>query len=135
MKRISFFGCSFTAGQELRDHELLGVTFDECNKMKQKMAIHEFERKLNDKVFGGAGFETELGLRPKLEEYNRTLSYGPKVAQLLGLDYQNFARIAASLELSLLSMLLLDNTNKINPSIRFQVCLLPQLPHYYLLRS
>ena len=35
-KRLVSFGCSFTSGAELIDHELLKISFDDCNKMKQK---------------------------------------------------------------------------------------------------
>jgi hypothetical protein len=34
--RLISFGCSFTAGYELIDHELLGISFDECNKIKRQ---------------------------------------------------------------------------------------------------
>lgn len=42
--RIITYGCSFTAGDELFDHEILNMSFDECFKLKQSIPKVEFTK-------------------------------------------------------------------------------------------
>ena len=36
INRIVAYGCSYTVGDEIMDHDVLGMTFEECNDIKQK---------------------------------------------------------------------------------------------------
>lgn len=42
MKRCFFFGCSFTEGSEICDNELLGISREDCDKLKRKMKLSKF---------------------------------------------------------------------------------------------
>jgi len=53
--RIVAYGCSYTAGDELLDHEILGMSFDECNRLKKQFSnVKEFH---NQKINGNTIFE------------------------------------------------------------------------------
>lgn len=44
-ERVISYGCSFTAGDEIVDHLILNLSFEECNKLKSKFQNQvEFER-------------------------------------------------------------------------------------------
>jgi hypothetical protein len=34
--RIVFYGCSWTEGQEIIDHEVFDMTFEKCNEWKKQ---------------------------------------------------------------------------------------------------
>lgn len=40
--RIVAYGCSWTAGDEILDHEILDLTFEECNKLKRKTNLSKW---------------------------------------------------------------------------------------------
>jgi hypothetical protein len=49
INRIIVYGCSYTAGDELLDHEILGMSFSECNNFKKQFAnvIKFYDHKIN----------------------------------------------------------------------------------------
>lgn len=55
INRIVAYGCSYTAGDELLDHEILGMSFDECNRLKKQFSnVKEFH---NQKINGNTIFD------------------------------------------------------------------------------
>lgn len=97
-KNIAFFGCSFTSGHELIDHEFLGITFDDCNKLKEQF--------LKSKK-GPGDFDTYIQkiTRMTYEQFVQSSSkrsYGAKLARKLNLNHLNFAEPGLSVEHSTL---------------------------------
>ena len=55
INRIVAYGCSYTAGDELLDHEILGMSFEECNRLKKQFSnVEEFH---NQKINGNTIFD------------------------------------------------------------------------------
>jgi len=76
--RIIAYGCSWTAGDELLDHEILGVSFAECNRLKKEFRFPNiFNKKYNI-------------IEPC--EINRNASWAGQLAKLLGKPFENRAR-------------------------------------------
>ena len=110
-KRLVSFGCSFTAGSELIDHELLGISFDECNKIKRqwtadKKTINKFE----EYVIKQSGI-TIL----EYVKMSSKRSYAAKLADKLGLEHVNYAIPGAAVDHMVLDLFRGHYTQKINP--------------------
>ena len=83
--RIIFYGCSFTAGAELSDHEYApNLTIDQVDDLKRKIK-HEFYSKYNVDW-------SELAKR----DYEK--SWAKSCADQLGLEYVNKATLGASMD-------------------------------------
>lgn len=97
-KNIAFFGCSFTSGHELIDHELLQVSFEECNDMKRKhiksgKSFGEFDAFIKER----AGITND-----QYNHLSSKRSYAGKLADKLGLNHKNYAEPGLSVEHSAL---------------------------------
>lgn len=116
-KRISFFGCSFTAGDELNDHKILNMSFEECNKLKSTYVSHKFYDMVNRQLSLGKDplVPIEIGRELRLVEHNRKIAYPAKVSNILGVDYRNFAKGGSSLEQINISLMILAQANIISP--------------------
>lgn len=126
-KRLISFGCSFTSGAELIDHELLGISFDDCNKMKQKWfsdkkPMHEFE----DYVMRTANITSQ-----KYVEMSSKRSYASKLSDKLGLEHVNYAIPGASVDHMVLDLFRGHYTQKINAKTDL-IFLGITTPHRYL---
>jgi hypothetical protein len=125
--RLISFGCSFTAGSELIDHEVLGISFDECNKMKhQWIADRKPMHKFEDYV-SRAGKMT-------LEEYinfSSKRSYAAKLADKLGLEHVNYAIPGSAVDHMVLDLFRGHYTKKLNPETDL-IFLGMTTPHRYL---
>ena len=125
--RLISFGCSFTSGAELIDHELLGISFDDCNKIKQKWlsdkkTMHHFE----------AYVSSIARITPKeYAEMCSKRSYASKLADKLGLEHVNYAIPGASVDHMVLDLFREHYTQKINAKTDL-VFLGITLPHRYL---
>lgn len=125
--RMMFFGCSFTAGSELVDHELLGISFDECNKLKhehtkKKRGIGEFQRY----VIRTAKID--------MKEYidlGAVRAYGFKLCSKLGMEFKNYAVGGDSVENSLLSLYTAFCKGEIDPKTDV-IFLGVTTPHRYM---
>lgn len=117
-KRISFFGCSFTAGEELHDHKILNISLEECNDLKRKQDKQKFQDFINRQLTLGAHptTKTELGISLKITEYNRTVGYPAKMCNTLKLDYQNYAFPGSSIQQAYISLLMLDEKKVVEPN-------------------
>lgn len=125
--RLIAFGCSFTSGSELIDHELLGISFDDCNKMKQKWwsdkkTMHHFE----DYVAYTAKITPA-----EYVEMSSKRSYAYRLADKLGLEHINYAIPGASVDHMVLDLFRGHYTQKINPKTDL-VFLGITTPHRYL---
>jgi len=125
--RLISFGCSFTSGAELIDHELLGISFDDCNKMKQKWlsdkkTMHHFE----DYVAHTAKLRTE-----KYVELGSKRSYAAKLADKLGLEHVNYAIPGSAVDHMVLNLFRGYYTEKLNPKTDL-IFLGITTPHRYL---
>ena len=125
--RLISFGCSFTCGSELIDHELLGISFDECNKIKRqwtadKKTIHKFE----EYVIKQSGITTL-----DYVEMSSKRSYAAKLADKLGLEHVNYARPGAAVDHMVLDLFRGHYTQKINPETDL-IFLGITSPHRYL---
>ena len=125
--RLISFGCSFTSGAELIDHELLGISFDECNKIKQQWSserkpLYEFE----EYVVRTA--------KISIEEYvnmGSKRSYAAKLADKLGLEHVNCAVPGAAVDHMTLNLFQGHYTQKLNPKTDL-IFLGLTTPHRYL---
>lgn len=126
-KRMVFFGCSFTSGHELMDHELLGVSFEQCNHMKQehlkrKKSVGEFD----------AFVKNTAGISNN--EYNQLSSkrtYAAKLASKLGLEHINYAEPGLATEHSVLKLFDAFYSGEIDPATDV-IFLGLTTPHRYL---
>ena len=84
--RIIFYGCSFTAGNELSDHIDLGISVKECDTIKRKSSVPVF-------------YSKTLITDPKIRHINDSnLSYAKTIAQHLNLEYINRAESGSSMQ-------------------------------------
>ena len=88
IKRILAYGCSFTAGAEIMDHVVMGVSFEECNRqklnyLKNNKSPYSFNQDFNIE------WNNPLG---------RNSSWPAQLADLLGLEFENRARNGTSLD-------------------------------------
>lgn len=74
--RVLAYGCSWTAGDELLDHEIIGVSFSECNRLKKKYETFIFNNKYNI---------------PEPCDINRNASWAGQLAKLLNKPFENKA--------------------------------------------
>lgn len=106
-KRLVSFGCSFTSGHEIIDHELLNITFDECNSIKKKIgSITKFDEYL-EKTTGKPATE--------LSEISSNRAYAGKLAYKLNLSYKSYAWHGHALEHSVLLFLQALYNGELNP--------------------
>lgn len=107
IKRIVFFGCSLTSGHEIIDHELLGITLEECNDIKQKYEMKEFYNNY---------LRSKTGLTD--DEYNmltRERSYTAKLAKKLSLEHLSYASPGRSTDHVLLDLFEAFHSGELNP--------------------
>lgn len=106
-KRFVSFGCSFTSGHEIIDHEFLNTTFDDCNFRKQK---------IGSRVKFDLYLEKETGKPIKeLVKLSSKRSYAGKLAGLLNLEYKTYALHGHALEHSVLLFLQALHNRELNP--------------------
>jgi hypothetical protein len=125
--RLISFGCSFTAGSELMDHEVLGISFDECNKMKHqwiadRKPMHKFE-----------DYVSRAGKMTSREYINVSSkrSYAAKLADKLGLEHVNYAIPGSAVDHMTLDLFHGHYTRKLNPKTDL-IFLGVTTPHRYL---
>lgn len=82
--RIVAYGCSWTAGDELLDHEILGVSFSECNRLKRE---HDSPNSFNEKY---------NIIEPCA--INRNASWAAQLAKLLNKPFENRAVGGSSMD-------------------------------------
>jgi len=83
--RIVSFGCSWTAGDELKDHEILELDFEECRKLKLKYGFNEFHNLRNKHNLRYSE------LIDKNRNLNLNASWTAKIAEKINLDFINLA--------------------------------------------
>lgn len=74
--RVLAYGCSWTAGDEILDHEIIGMSFSECNRLKSLHSTNDFNEKYNIN---------------KLSDINRNASWAARLAKLMGKPFENRA--------------------------------------------
>lgn len=127
-KRMVFFGCSFTSGHELLDHELLGISFDECNKLKKQ---HLLEKKSVGKF--DSYIKTVANIdNDQYNDMSSKKSYGAKLANKLNLEHVNYAEPGLSMEHSFFKLIYAFHSGEINPSTDL-IFLGLTTPHRYML--
>jgi len=78
--KIIAYGCSFTAGQELGDAEILGKTHDEVDRLKAEYGLGD---KAYRKVYGGLAREAEA--------HGKTLAWPSQLAKKVNIPCSNRA--------------------------------------------
>lgn len=105
--RLVSFGCSFTSGHEIIDHELLNITFDECNALKRKIgSIVKFDDFMQEK--------TGLNLI-ELSDISSKRAYAAKLSDKLNLEYKTYAWHGHALEHSALFLLQSMHSGELDP--------------------
>lgn len=84
--RIISFGCSWTSGDELKDHEILDLDFEECRRLKLNYGFKKFHnfRDKNNLRYGD--------LIDKNKTMNLNSSWTAKIAKKINLDFVNLAK-------------------------------------------
>lgn len=125
--RLISFGCSFTSGAELIDHEVLGISFEECNKIKHqwisdRKPLHKFEN-----------YVAREGKMTSEEYINASSkrSYAAKLADKLGLEHVNYAIPGSAVDHMVLDLFRGHYTAKLNPKTDL-IFLGMTSPHRYL---
>ena len=107
-KRLVSFGCSFTSGHEIVDHELLNISFEECNSLKKKIgSISKFDEYL-EKTTGKC-------IR-SLSDISSKRAYAAKLSEKLNLEYKTYAWHGHALEHSVLLFLQALHKGELNPA-------------------
>jgi hypothetical protein len=90
--RIIAYGCSYTAGDEIMDHIVMGVSFEECNQWKQDY--------LNNKTASLAhttNFKKDFNIRWD-DPLHRNSSWAAQLAKLLNVPFENRAMNGSGLD-------------------------------------
>ena len=96
---ILAFGCSYTAGWETRDHEIMNITDEECDEIKRASE-------------GPQSF-IRLMLGVDIHGISYTGSYIKFLADHFGVEWKNYAFAGSSLDFSVYEIERLRNENKI----------------------
>ena len=91
INRIVAYGCSYTAGDELLDHEILGMSFDDCNKFKRKY-LNPLD--FNKLTIGNQTIYDKI----QADGRNRNVSWSGQLARLLGKEHKNNAVGGSSID-------------------------------------
>jgi len=97
--RIVSFGCSWTAGDEIKDHEILGISYQKCKKMKIKYGSDKFYqlKDKNQKLYGNL-IEENFSI-------NSNSTWAALLSKKLHLDFENRAIGGSSLDQILFTIL------------------------------
>ena len=109
--RLISFGCSFTSGAELIDHEILGISFNECNKIKHQWLA---DKKLMSEFEFYVAREGNMTLGEYVNAGSKR-SYAAKLADKLGLEHVNYAIPGSAVDHMVLDLFRGHYTQKINP--------------------
>jgi len=90
-KRLVAFGCSHTAGDEIADHTVLGLSFQEYHDEVKKIINSESTFK-QQMVKSNEVFWNDKHLLLKRNNLNRSLSWSSKLARKLNLGNLNMSR-------------------------------------------
>jgi hypothetical protein len=92
IKRILAYGCSYTAGDEIVDHVIMGVSFEECNQWKRDY----LNKRLASSAHTGK-FKTDFNIQWD-DPLHRNSSWAAQVAKLLDLPFENRAMNGSGLD-------------------------------------
>lgn len=87
--RVVAYGCSYTVGQELPDHEILNLSEDEVDTIKRNLGVSRFYSKYKRKI------------PSKLKRKENELSWARWFSDELGVDYANRAQSGSSVQWSI----------------------------------
>lgn len=98
--RVIAYGCSYTAGDELRDHEILGMTFRQCQNMKKTLGFHQFQaqKAKKSKMTFGCMIRT-------YGDKNREASWAAYLSRRLNKEFINRAKGGSSLDIIFLKII------------------------------
>jgi hypothetical protein len=91
--RVLAYGCSYTAGTELMDHIHIGMSFDECNKIKKNFIATGWTLENMQKFIERYNINDS-----SLVEFNRRSSWAGQLANLLDKPFENRAEGGSSLD-------------------------------------
>jgi hypothetical protein len=89
INRILAYGCSYTAGDEIMDHVIMGVTLEECNRLKKEYIAKETATTLQ--------FKNDFNIKWD-EPLHRANSWAAQVAKLVNLPFENRAMNGSGLD-------------------------------------
>jgi hypothetical protein len=92
INRIVAYGCSYTAGDEIMDHVIIGVTLEECNRLKK-----EYLAKGTASSANASKFKNDFNIQWN-EPLHRASSWAAQVAKLVNLPFENRAMNGSGLD-------------------------------------
>jgi hypothetical protein len=92
IKRILAYGCSYTAGDEIMDHVILGITFEECNQWKR-----DYLNKGKSTVAYTSKFKEDFNIRWD-DPLHKNSSWAAQLAKLSNLPFENRAMNGSGLD-------------------------------------
>jgi hypothetical protein len=92
INRIVAYGCSYTAGDEIMDHIVMGITFEECNQWKRP-----YLNKGSASVAYTSKFKTDFNIQWD-DPLHRANSWAAQVAKLADLPFENRAMNGSGLD-------------------------------------
>jgi len=112
INKIVAYGCSYTAGDEIMDHEFLGMTFAECNRVKQKYLNAGGITNAIDAWWAGWKDALKLGIMPPSKQFKNDykigwrpfiqtqmkMSWAGQLAKRLNVQFENRAVNGSSLD-------------------------------------
>jgi len=98
IKRILAYGCSYTAGAEIMDHVIMGVSFEECNQRKTDY----LKNSNGESCFIKFNQDFNIKSNDPLIRYS---SWAGQLANLLNLEFENRARSGSGLDEQYLKIL------------------------------
>jgi hypothetical protein len=92
INRIVAYGCSYTAGDEIMDHIVMGITFEECNQWKR-----DYLNKGSASLAYTSKFKTDFKIRWD-DPLHRASSWAGQLANLMNLPFENRATNGSGLD-------------------------------------
>ena len=92
INRILAYGCSYTAGDEIMDHVVMGITFEECNKWKR-----EYLNNRLSSVAYTSKFKTDFKIAWN-DPLHRNSSWAAQLAKIANLPFENRAMNGSGLD-------------------------------------
>lgn len=97
MPTAYFLGCSFTAAGETDDHNILGISFEECNRLKETTSIRDLDEIMIKKLMREQNMD-----RHTAHEYIRSSckkhSWATTLSALLDVNCINLAESGGSIQ-------------------------------------
>ena len=97
MENAYFLGCSFTSAGETDDHEILGISFEECNKLKENTNIKDLTEMMAHKLIREKNMDP-FAAYSYIRSSCKKNSWAVTLSELLNVNCINLAESGGSIQ-------------------------------------